>query len=69
MKFMQKTYINNGTVIATVNMIDQISNDSQQNFIYASFNRITADALIAIKNQSDEIIAAFKTGRDIQNLV
>ena len=63
------TYINGGTVIATGNMVDQISNDSQQNFIYASFNRITADTLIAIKNQSDEIIAAFKTGRDIQNLV
>lgn len=63
------TYINGGTVIATGNMVDQISNDSQQNFIYASFNRITADTLIAIKNQNDEIIAAFKTGRDIQNLV
>ena len=63
------TYINGGTVIATGNMVDQISNDSQQNFIYASFNRITADTLIAIKNQSDKIITAFKTGRDIQNLV
>ena len=63
------TYINGGTVIATGNMVDQISNDSQQNFIYASFNRITADTLIVIKNQSNEIIAAFKTGRDIQNLV
>lgn len=63
------TYINGGTVIATGNMVDQISNDSQQNFIYASFNRIAADTLIAIKDQSDEIIVAFKTGRDIQNLV
>lgn len=63
------TYINGGTVIATGNMVDQISNDSQQNFIYASFNRITADTLIAIKNQSDKIIVAFKTGRNIQNLV
>ncbi len=63
------TYINGGTVIVTGNMVDQISNDSQQNFIYASFNRITADTLIVIKNQSDEIIAAFKTGRNIQNLV
>ena len=63
------TYINGGTVIATGNMVDQISSESKQNFIYASFNMIAADTLIVIKNQSDEIITAFKTGRNIQNLV
>lgn len=63
------TYINGGTVIATGNMTDQISDDSKQNFIYASFNKIPADTLIAIKDQDDAIITAFKTGRNIQNLV
>lgn len=63
------TYINGGTVIATGNMVDQISNESKQNFIYANFNRIMADTLIVIKDQSDRIITAFKTGRNIQNLV
>lgn len=63
------TYINSGTVIATGNMVDQISDDSKQNFIYASFNKIPADTLIAIKDQDDAIITAFKTGRNIQNLV
>ena len=63
------TYINGGTVIATGNMVDQISNESKQNFIYANFNRVMADTLIVIKDQSDRIITAFKTGRDIQNLV
>ncbi len=63
------TYINNGTVIATGNMIDAISSDSKQNFIYASFNQINADTLIVIKNQDDEIITAFKTGRSIGNLL
>lgn len=62
-------YINGGTVIATGNMVDQISDDSKQNFIYASFNKIPADTLIAIKDQDDAIITAFKTGRNIQNLV
>ena len=63
------TYINSGTVIATGNMVDQISDDSKQNFIYASFDKIPADTLIAIKDQDNAIITAFKTGRNIQNLV
>ena len=63
------TYINGGTVIATGNMIDQISSDSKQDFIYASFNQISADTLIVIKDQDDKIITAFKTGRNIGNLL
>ena len=62
-------YINGGTIIATGNMADSISNDSKQDYIYASFNKINADTLIVIKNQNDEIIAAFKTGRSIGNLL
>ena len=63
------TYINGGTIIATGNMVDQISNDSKQDYIYASFNEISADTLIVIKDQDDNIITAFKTKRNISNLL
>lgn len=63
------TYINGGTVIATGNMMDEISSESKQKFIYASFNQIEADTLIVIKDQDNKIIAAFKTGRNIKNLL
>ena len=63
------TYINGGTVIATGNMTDEVSSESKQNFIYATFSGINADTLIVIKNQDDEIITAFKTSRNIQNLL
>ena len=62
------TYINGGTVIATGNMTDQIS-DSKQEYIYASFNQIEANTLIVIKDQDDKVITAFKTNRTIQNLL
>ena len=50
-------------------MIDDISSDSKQDFIYASFNQINADTLITIKDQDDKIIAAFKTSRNIKSLL
>lgn len=63
------TYLNGGTIIATGNMVDAISSDSKQDFIYASFNTINADTLIVIKDQDDNIIVAFKTSRNIQNIL
>ena len=63
------TYINGGTVIATGNMVDQISSDSKQAFIYASFSGINANTLIVIKDQDNKIITAFKTDRNIGNLL
>lgn len=63
------TYINGGTIIVTGNMVDQISSDSKQDYIYASFNEISADTLIVIKDQNDSIITAFKTKRNISNLL
>ncbi len=63
------TYINGGTVIATGNMADAIASESKNKYIYASFDKISADTLIVIKDQDDKIITAFKTGRDIQNLL
>ena len=66
---MNGTYINGGTVIATGNMVDQISSDSQQKYFYASFNKIEKDTLIVIKDQNNKIITAFKTDRNIGNLL
>ena len=50
-------------------MVDRIESDSKQKFIYASFNKIEADSLIVIKDQNDKVITAFKTSKDITNLV
>ena len=63
------TYINGGTIIATGNMIDAISSDSKQDFLYASFSGIKADTLIVIKDQDNKVITAFNTNRNIQNLL
>lgn len=63
------TYINGGTIIATGNMQDAISSESKQNYIYASFNTIEKDTLIVLKDQDDKIITAFKTSRNIRNLL
>ncbi len=61
-------YINGGTIIATGNMVDPISSESKQKFIYAGFNQIEADSLIVIKDQDDNIITAFKTSKSIKNV-
>lgn len=63
------TYINGGVVIATGNMADEISNESKQNYIFASFNQIAANTLIVIKDQSNNLITAFKTSRTISNIL
>ena len=63
------TYLNGGTIIATGNMTDGVSSESKQKYLYASFNTISKDTLIVIKDQDDNIITAFKTSRNIQNLL
>lgn len=63
------TFINGGTIIATGNMADMISNESKQKYIYVNFNsKISKDTLIVIKNQNDSIITAFRTDKDISTL-
>ena len=62
-------YLNGGTIIATGNMADQVSSDSKQNYLYASFSKIDKDTLIVIKDQDNNNLVAFKTGRTIQNLL
>lgn len=64
------TYINGGTIIATGNMSDRIANDSKQKYIYLGFgNKISAGTLVVVKDQKDNIITAFRTDKDISNLL
>lgn len=63
------TYLNGGTIVATGNMTDPISNDSKQKFLYARFNKIAANTLVAIKDQDDKLLMAFNPDRSIQNLI
>ena len=61
-------YINGGTIIATGNMTDKIDSSSQKN-IYVTFNEtISANTLLVIKDENDNIITAFKTNKDIKTL-
>lgn len=63
-------FLNGGTIIATGNMTDPISSESKQNVIYVAFNqKIQADTLIAIKDEKENVIMAFQTGRTITNLL
>ena len=63
------TYINGGTVIATGNMIDEISSESKQAFIYAQLGtQIDAGATVTIKDQDDNTIVEFKTDRNIKTI-
>ncbi len=63
------TIINGGRVIATGNMVDRVSSESKQNFIYVSFDKKQEkDTLIVLKDQDNNIIIAFKTGKDISTL-
>lgn len=63
------TYINGGTVIATGNMVDQISSESEQSFIYASFDQIAANTTVAVKDQDGKTIVEFGTDRAIKTLL
>lgn len=64
------TYINGGTVIATGDMYDAISEESKQNFMVLSFaNRASADTLVTLVSENDEVIMAYKTDRTYTNLV
>lgn len=63
-------YINGGTIISTGNMADMISNESKQKYIYLNFkDKIPANTLIVIKDNNDNIIAAFKTTKTISTLL
>lgn len=64
------TYINGGTVIATGNMVDRISGESKQKFVFAQLNaQINADATVTIKDQNDNTIVEFKADRSAKTIL
>ena len=64
------TYINGGTVIATGNMVDEISSESTQKFIYAQLNmQVEAGKTVTIKDQDGNEIVEFKTDRTIKTVL
>jgi hypothetical protein len=63
------TYINGGTVVATGNMGDTVSTDSQQSFMQMQFNdKVQKDTLITITDENNNPITAFKSDRAYQIL-
>lgn len=64
------TYINGGTVLATGDMIDSISNQSTQNFLVFNFReQQEADSLITLLDSDDNVVMAYKADRTYKNLV
>lgn len=64
------TYINNGTILATGDMLDAISSDSKQTFVTFTFqDKPIEDTLITLLDDSDTPIFAFKTDRTYSNLI
>lgn len=64
------TYINGGTVIATGDMLDQISNESKQNFMTLQFqNKPQENTIITILDENDNVIMSYKTDRTYSYLV
>ena len=64
------TYINGGTVIATGNMADAISNESEQKFLYVTLVTTVADGdKITIKDNSGDVAYEFTTDRAFKNLI
>ena len=63
-------YINGGTVLASGNMYDEVSDDSEQAFVVLSFaDSIEAGHMFALKNADGDIITAFSAANDFQTLV
>lgn len=53
-------YINGGTVLASGNMYDEVSEDSEQAFVALSFaDSVEAGQMFALKNADGEIVNAF----------
>ena len=64
------TYINSGTILATGDMLDEISSDSKQTFVTFAFqDKPIEDTLITLLDDSNTPIFAFKTDRTYSNLI
>ena len=63
-------YINGGTVLASGNMYDEVSEDSEQAFVALNFaSSVEAGQMFALKNADGEIVTAFSAANDFQTLV
>lgn len=63
-------YINGGTVIGTGNMVDEISTDSKQKYIFVQFaNKISSGTLVTITDKNDNPIMAFENEKSYQILL
>ena len=63
-------YINGGTLLASGNMYDEVSDDSEQAFVVLSFaDSIEAGQMFALKNADGDVITAFSAANDFQTLV
>lgn len=62
--------INGGTVLASGNMYDEVSEDSEQAFVALNFaSSVEAGQMFALKNADGEIVTAFSAANDFQTLV
>lgn len=62
--------INGGTVLASGNMYDEVSEDSEQAFVALSFaDSVEAGQMFALKNADGEIVNVFSAANDFQTLV
>lgn len=64
-----EVYINGGTILSTGNMKSNISEDSKQNYILFNVNHINKGDLVALKDDNNIPIFAFKTDRKFSNIV
>ena len=64
------TYINGGVVIATGNMVDAISSESQQKYFYASLNtQVKAGSIVSIRNSDDKVIYEFEAENALKTVL
>lgn len=64
------TYINGGVVIATGNMVDAISSESQQKYFYASLNtQVKAGSTVSIRNSDDKVIYEFEAENALKTVL
>ena len=63
-------YINGGTILATGDMYDSISDESKQKFILLAFkNKIDSDTLVVLTDTDNKTVFGYKTDRTYTNLV
>lgn len=64
-----EVYINGGTILATGNMTSNISDGSKQKYLVFNVDNINEGDLLAIKDDNNTPILAFRTDRKFSNIV